>query len=56
MLRSTIRNHGTAERRAFIRFFVCGRDLSYDAPDVLLPDSVKSGADLLWMVGAIAGG
>ena len=56
MLRGTIRDYGTAERRAFIRFFACGRDLSHDAPDVLLPDSVKSGADSLWVVGAIAGG
>ena len=56
MLRGTIRDYGTDQRRAFIRFFACGRDLSHDAPDVLLPDSVKSGTDPLWVVGAIAGG
>ena len=56
VLRGTIRDHGTDQRRAFIRFFACGRDLSHDAPDVLLPDSVKSGTEPLWVVGAIAGG
>ncbi len=56
MLRGTIRDHGTDQRRAFIRFFACGRDLSHDGPDVPLPDSVKSGTDPLWVVGAIAGG
>ncbi len=56
VLRGTIRDHGTDDRRAFIRFFACGRDLSHDAPDELLPDSVKSGTEPLWVVGAIAGG
>ena len=56
MLRGTMRDHGTDRRRAFIRFFACGRDLSHEASDELLPDSVTSGADPLWVVGAIAGG
>ena len=56
VLKGTIRDHGTEQRRAYIRFFACGRDLSHDAPDEPLPESVKSGADPLWVVGAIAGG
>jgi hypothetical protein len=56
MLRGTIRDHGTDQRRSFIRFFACGRDLSHDAPDARLPDAVKTGTDALWVVGAIAGG
>ena len=56
MLRGTIRDHGTDQRRAYIRFFACGRDLSHDAPDTGLPDPVQSGSDALWVVGAIAGG
>ena len=56
MLQGTIRDYGTDERRAYIRFFACGLDLSHDAPDEPLPDSVKSGTDPLWVVGAIAGG
>ena len=56
MLRGTIRDYGTDRRRAFIRFFACGRDLSHDSPDVLLPDAVSSGIDALRVVGAIAGG
>jgi hypothetical protein len=56
MLRGTIRDYGTHRRRAFIRYFACGRDLSHDSPDVRLPDAVLSGADALRVVGAIAGG
>ena len=56
LLRGTIRDYDTNERRAYIRFFACGRDLSHEASDELLPDSVTSGADPLWVVGAIAGG
>ena len=56
MLRGTIRDHGTDRRRALMRFFACGRDLSHDAPDTHLPDPVSAGADALWVVGAIAGG
>jgi molybdopterin synthase sulfur carrier subunit len=56
MLRGTIRDYGTERRRAFIRFFACGRDLSHDPPDARLPDAVSSGTDALCVVGAIAGG
>ena len=56
MLRGTIRDHGTDRRRAFIRFFACGRDVSHEPPDAPLPDAVSSGTDALMVVGAIAGG
>ena len=56
MLRGTIRDHGTDQRRAFIRFFACGRDLSHEPPDARLPEPVSAGADPLLVVGAIAGG
>jgi sulfur-carrier protein len=56
VLRGTIRAHGTAERRAFVRFYACGRDLSLDPPDDPLPDEVASGAEPFRVVGAMAGG
>ena len=56
MLRGTIRDHVTRQRRAFVRFFACEQDLSHESPDDLLPDAVASGAEPLWVVGAIAGG
>ena len=56
VLRGTIRDYGTAERRAFIRFFVCGRDISLDSVDEPLPDEVASGAEPFRVVGAMAGG
>jgi molybdopterin synthase sulfur carrier subunit len=56
MLRGTIRDHVTQERRPFIRFFACEQDLSNDLPDTQLPDTVASGAEPLLVVGAIAGG
>lgn len=56
VLRGTIRDHITKERRAMLRFFACEQDLSHDAPDTPLPDAVASGAEPLWVVGAIAGG
>ena len=56
MLRGTIRDQATKERRAFVRFFACGRDLSHDLPDELLPEAVASGLEPLLVVGAIAGG
>ena len=56
MLRGTIRDHVTRERRPFIRFFACERDLSNDSPDLPLPPSVANGNEPLLIVGAIAGG
>ncbi len=56
MLRGTIRDHVTQERRPFIRFFACEEDLSHAAPDAPLPDAVATGAEPLMIVGAIAGG
>jgi hypothetical protein len=55
-LRGTIRDHGTRQRRAFVRFFACGQDLSNDAPDVPLPEAVAAGAEPFLVVGAMAGG
>ena len=55
-LRGTIRDHATAERRAFVRFFACGRDISLDPVDAPLPDEVASGAEPFRVVGAMAGG
>ena len=56
MLRGTIRDHVTGQRRAFLRFFACGEDLSHAAPDAPLPDAVATGAEPLLVIGAIAGG
>ncbi|MEW6567174.1 MAG: MoaD/ThiS family protein [Chloroflexota bacterium] len=56
MLRGTIRDHITKERRAFLRFFACRQDLSLDAPDAPLPDAVVAGTEPLRIVGAMAGG
>lgn len=56
VLRGTIRDHGTKERRDFIRFFACGRDLSLEPADEPLPDEVASGAEPFRVVGAMAGG
>lgn len=56
MLRGTIRDHVTQERRPFLRFFACQEDLSNELPDVLLPEAVISGEEPLLVVGAIAGG
>jgi hypothetical protein len=56
MLRGTIRDYGTAERRAFIRFFVCGQDVSLEPADDPLPDEIASGAEPFRVVGAMAGG
>ena len=56
MLRGTIRDHVTQQRRPFIRFFACGQDLSHDPPDVPLPDAVATGTEPFLVVGAIAGG
>ena len=56
MLRGTIRDHGTQQRRAFLRFFACEEDLSHESPDSPLPDAVVSGKEPFLIVGAIAGG
>ena len=56
MLRGTIRDHVTRERRDFIRFFACGEDVSLDGPDSLLPEPVARGAEKFMIVGALAGG
>jgi molybdopterin synthase sulfur carrier subunit len=56
MLRGTIRDHTTRERRAFIRFFACEEDLSHESPDAPLPAEVVSGKEPLLVIGAIAGG
>jgi hypothetical protein len=56
MLRGTIRDHFTLERRPFLRFFACQQDLSHEPPDALLPDAVATGAEPFLVVGAIAGG
>jgi sulfur-carrier protein len=56
MLRGTIRDHMTQKRRAFVRFFACGEDLSHEPPDAPLPDAVATGTEPFMIVGAIAGG
>ena len=56
MLRGTIRDHTTKKRRAFVRFFASGEDLSHDSLDAPLPQAVASGAEPFMIVGAIAGG
>ena len=56
MLRGTIRDHTTRQRRAFLRFFACEEDLSNESPDAPLPDRVASGAEPFLVVGAMAGG
>jgi molybdopterin synthase sulfur carrier subunit len=56
MLRGTIRDHTTQQRRAFLRFFACGQDLSHEPPDAALPDAVATGTEPFMIVGAMAGG
>ena len=56
MLQGTMRDHDTLKRRAFIRFFACGQDLSHESPDAPLPEAVVSGAEPFMVVGAMAGG
>jgi len=55
-LRGTIREHGTLQRRPFVRFFACEEDLSHESPDAPLPDAVAKGTEPLLVVGAMAGG
>src|SRR5580704_227182 len=56
MLRGTIRDHVTQERRPFLRFFACSEDYSLQPPDTPLPEAIASGAEPLLIIGAIAGG
>src|SRR5438270_1867942 len=56
MLRGTVRDHVTHRRRAFVRFFACGEDLSHQEPDAPLPDPVVTGAEPFLIIGALAGG
>jgi hypothetical protein len=56
MLRGTIRDHVTKQRRAFLRYFACEEDLSLEPPDAPLPPAVASGSEPFFVIGAIAGG
>lgn len=56
VLRGTIRDRATQQRRAFVRFFACELDLSHESPDAPLPDAVARGLEPFLVVGAIAGG
>jgi len=56
MLKGTVRDQGTQQRRAFLRFFACEEDLSHGPMDAALPESVAQGKEPLLIIGAIAGG
>jgi hypothetical protein len=56
VLRGTIRDQVTQERRPFVRFFACQEDLSHESPDAPLPDAVAAGTEPLFVIGAMAGG
>jgi hypothetical protein len=56
VLRGTIRDHVTQQRRPFLRFFACEQDLSHESPDAPLPEAVATGAEPFLVVGAMAGG
>ncbi len=56
MLRGTVRDHATLQRRPFVRFFACEEDLSHESPDTPLPEKVASGVEPFLIVGAMAGG
>jgi len=56
MLRGTMRDHVTHQRRAFVRFFACGQDLSHESPDAPLPEAVARGTEPFLVIGAMAGG
>ena len=56
MLRGTIRDHVTKQRRPFLRFFACEQDLSHESPKTPLPEAVVTGAEPFLIIGAIAGG
>ena len=56
MLKGTIRDQTTFQRRAFLRFFACQQDLSHESPDAPLPEPVATGEETYYVIGAIAGG
>jgi hypothetical protein len=56
VLRGTIRDHVTAQRRPFLRFYACEEDLSHESPDTPLPEAVVKGTEPFLVIGAIAGG
>ena len=56
MLRGTIRDHVTLKRRPMVRYFACEEDVSFAPADQPLPEAIASGAEPLWIIGAIAGG
>lgn len=56
VLRGTIRDHVTQQRRAFLRYFVCAEDWSLESPDAPLPDAIAGGTEPFYVIGAIAGG
>jgi sulfur-carrier protein len=56
MLRGTIRDHDTQERRPLVRFFACGEDISHESPYAPLPNAIVNGQELFFVMGAIAGG
>ena len=56
VLRGTMRDHVTHERRPLVRFFVCGEDLSHQPPNAQLPEAIATGAEPFFIMGAIAGG
>lgn len=56
MLAGTVRDHVTHKRRPFLRYFVCGEDLSLDSPDAPLPEAIAAGQEPFYIIGAIAGG
>lgn len=56
MLRGTIRDQATRQRRAYVRFFACEQDISHDSPDAPLPDAVATGREPFLVVGAMSGG
>jgi len=55
-LRGTIRDQGSQQRRPYVRFFACERDLSHESPDAPLPEPVARGSEPLLVVGAMSGG
>ena len=56
VLRGTLRDHLTQQRRPFVRFFACGQDLSHESPDAPLPEAVCAGTEQFLAIGAMAGG